>query len=89
MFWESEGSLLLRHYSGGTWAPVETVLQGNSLNKGYYPNLKLGTSGERLEWVFTHCSGAPFRLVVDGQPVTPGPTPPGLIYLPIVLNHKP
>ncbi len=87
MIWESEGSLLLRHYSGGTWAPAETVLQGSALSKGYYPNLKLGTIGERLEWVFTHCSGSPFHLVVDGRPVTPGPTPPGLIYLPIVLNH--
>ncbi|MEJ2732851.1 MAG: S8 family serine peptidase [Anaerolineae bacterium] len=71
----------------GAWAPAETVLQGSSLNVGYYPNLELGASGERLEWVFTHCSGSPFRLVVDGRPVTPGP-PPVSIYLPIILNQK-
>jgi thermitase len=87
ILWESEGSLLLRHYMGGAWAPAETVLQGSSLNVGYYPNLELGASGERLEWVFTHCSGSPFRLVVDGRPVTPGP-PPVSIYLPIILNQK-
>jgi thermitase len=89
ILWESEGSLLLRHYTGEAWAPAETVLQGSSLSMGYYPNLKLGASGERLEWVFTHCSGSPFRLVVDGRPVPPGPTPPVSIYLPIVLNQKP
>ena len=55
---------------------------------GYYPNLKLGASGEQLEWVFTHCSGSPFRLVVYGRPVTPGPTPPVSIYLPLVLNQE-
>ena len=88
ILWESEGSLLLRHYTGEAWAPPETVLQGSSLSMGYYPNLKLGASGERLEWVFTHCSGSPFRLVVDGRPVTPGPAPLGSIYLPIVLNQK-
>jgi hypothetical protein len=87
ILWESEGNLLLRHYMEGAWAPAETVLQGSSLNMGYYPNLKSGASGERLEWVFTHCSGSPFRLVVDGRPVTPGP-PPVSIYLPIVLNQK-
>lgn len=89
MIWESKGSLLLRHYTGGTWAPAETVLQGSSLSKGYCPSLKLGNSGERLEWVFTPCSGSPFHLVVDGRPATPGPTPPASIYMPIVLNHKP
>ncbi|HSR33108.1 MAG TPA: sialidase family protein, partial [Anaerolineae bacterium] len=76
MLWENEGSLLLRHYTGAAWEPVETVLEGSSLSKGAYSNLKLGTRGERLEWVFTQCSGSPFRLVVDGRPVAPGPPPP-------------
>jgi hypothetical protein len=68
--------LLLRHYSDAVWEPAETVLEASGLSKGSYANLKLGTSGDRVEWVFTHCSGSPFRLVVDGQTVVPGPTAP-------------
>ena len=54
---ESGGNLLLRHWTGSGWEATETLGAGN------YPNLKLGTSGGTVvEWVNTHCSGAPFRL---------------------------
>jgi hypothetical protein len=76
MIWESEGSLLLRHYAAAAWEPAETLLEASGLSKGSYSNLKLDTSGDRVEWVFTHCSGSPFRLVVDGRSVMPGPTVP-------------
>jgi len=76
MLWESEGSLLLRHYSDAAWESAEMVLEASGLSKGSYANLKLGTGGGRVEWVFTHCSGSPFRLIVDGRTVAPGPMAP-------------
>jgi hypothetical protein len=77
LMWETSGSLFLRHYTGSTWDPTETILAATGLNKGYYPNLKLGASSDRVEWAATHCSGAPFRLIVDGRAAggTPPPTP--------------
>jgi len=57
LMWGSGGNLSLRHYTGTAWDPAETVGGGN------YPNLKLGTTGGFFEWVATHCSGAPFRLI--------------------------
>jgi len=79
LMWESGGSLFLRHYTGSTWDAAETVLAASGLNKGYYPNLKLGASGGRVEWAATHCSGAPYRLMVDGRAAggdpPPSPTP--------------
>ncbi|HEY8476447.1 MAG TPA: S8 family serine peptidase [Chloroflexota bacterium] len=79
VMWHSNGSLLLRHYTGEAWEAQETVLAASALSKGYYPNLKAGTGGRRVEWVATHCSGAPYRLVVDGRSIasTPTPTPMG------------
>ena len=80
LMWEDSGSLLLRHYTGDTWEPKETVLAGSVFSKGFYPNLKLGTSGGQMEWVATHCNGFPFRLfndsrVVSDNPPTPTPEP--------------
>ena len=75
---ESDVNLVLRHYGGETWDPPETVLAGSPLGKAFYPNLKLGTAGDRVEWVATHCSGAPYRLVYGSRSVStiPGtPTP--------------
>ena len=74
MMWENGGSILMRHYDGSTWEPAQTLLPANSFSKGYFPNLKLGTSGERLEWVYTHCSGAPFRLEYGRLDLGPPPT---------------
>ncbi len=68
MIWENAGSLLMRHYTGSVWEPAETVLEAGGLLKGYYPNLKLGTSGGLVEWVATACNGAPYRLMVDSRP---------------------
>jgi thermitase len=67
LIWEDAGSLLMRHYTGTSWEPAETLLSADVYSKSHYPNLKLGTSGGRVEWVATHCSGAPFRLVYDGR----------------------
>ena len=77
---ESDVNLVLRHYGGETWDLPETVLAGSPLSKAFYPNLKLGTAGDRVEWVATHCSGAPYRLLfasrsVSTEPGTPTPTP--------------
>jgi thermitase len=79
MLWENAGSLLMRHFDGSTWESAQTLLAATSFNKGFFPNLKLGTGGDRVEWVYTHCSGAPFRLVygsLDLGPIPPPPTPP-------------
>ena len=75
MIWDLDGSLLMRHYTGTTWEPAETVLSGTGLNKAHYPNLKLGTTGDRVEWVYTACSGAPFRLDLAGIPLAPSVPP--------------
>jgi PKD repeat protein len=69
MMWVSSGSLLLRHYTGDVWEPGETVLEATSFAKAYYPNLKLSTSADRVEWVATHCSGAPYRLTYDSRAI--------------------
>ncbi len=63
--WEENGSLWLRRYVGGGWDSAESLLTANARSKMYYPNLKLGVSGGLVEWVTTHCSGAPFRLSYD------------------------
>ncbi len=67
LMWESSGSLFLRHYTGSAWDPAETVLVAGGLSKGYYPNLKRGASGGRVEWAATNCHGAPYRLMVDSR----------------------
>jgi len=73
---ESDVNLVLRHYGGETWDAPETVLAGSPLSKAFYPNLKLGTAGDRVEWVATHCSGAPYRLMFASRPVTTEPGTP-------------
>ncbi len=84
LMWESEGNLMLRHYTGSVWDPPETVLTATSRSKGYYPNLKLGAGGDRVEWAATNCSGSPYRLMVDSRPVS------GLTdykaFLPLILK---
>lgn len=73
--WENDGSLMLRHYTGSTWEPAQTILPGNGLFSAHYPNLKLGSSGSRIEWVSTACNGAPFQLIYDGRDVSGAPAP--------------
>jgi PKD repeat protein len=68
MLWEDDGSLWMRHYTGSLWEPKSPVLTSTVLFKGYYPNLKLGTSEGLVEWVANACNGAPFRLMVDSMP---------------------
>jgi PKD repeat protein len=75
MMWEDAGSLKMRHYTGTTWESAETLLVGNALSKGFYPNLKLGTGGSSVDWVFTSCRGAPFQLMVDGRSISSDASP--------------
>jgi thermitase len=84
LMWESEGNLMLRHFTGSVWEPAETVLTATSRSKGYYPNLKLGASADRIEWAATNCSGSPYRLMVESRPVS------GLtnykVFLPLIVK---
>ncbi|MBI3969860.1 MAG: S8 family serine peptidase [Chloroflexi bacterium] len=73
--WESGGSLFLRHHTGTAWDPTETVLAATGLSKGYYFNLKLGASAEKVEWAAANCSGAPYRVTYDSRPAPSGPAP--------------
>jgi hypothetical protein len=70
--WVQGGQMRSGHYNGTTWEPAEAV------GGGEYPNLKLGVSGNMLEWTATHCSGAPYRLITVSQTisVSPGNQPP-------------
>ncbi len=79
MIWQDYDSteklfyLRLRHYTGSTWDPVETIHTGNLGGKQSYPNLKLGTSGDLVEWVTSNCRGAPIEVKyssrsIDAQP---------------------
>jgi subtilisin family serine protease len=70
IMWVKDGNLELSHYTGTTWDPEET------LDDGTYPNLKLGIDGGSVEWVATHCSGAPFRLMYDSRVPGVVDTPP-------------
>jgi thermitase len=79
LMWERDGDLILRHAATVSptldWGPEETWGQG------YYPNLKLGSIGDRVEWATTSCPGAPFQLMYNWRdasgppPPTPTPTP--------------
>lgn len=60
LLFEVNGELFMRQYDGNTWATKE------SLGKASYANFKLGTSGERVEWIATQCNGAPFKLTYGG-----------------------
>jgi thermitase len=75
LIWESGGNLLLRRYNGGGWDATETVLAATIGSQGAYPNLKLGIAGDRVEWVATNCSGAPYRLMVGARSALAVPTP--------------
>jgi hypothetical protein len=82
--WESEGNLLLRHFTGSAWEGPETVLTASSRSKGYYPNLKLGASADRIEWAATNCSGSPYRLMVGWRFAS---MPEGhTVFLPIIMK---
>ena len=63
--WEQDGGLWWRHYTGSGWDSAEAILVAASRNKSYYPNFKLGASGGAIEWVTTHCSGAPFLVTYN------------------------
>jgi subtilisin family serine protease len=65
VIWEKDGGLWWRHYTGSGWDSAEAILSATSRNKSYYPNFKLGASGEVVEWVTTHCSGAPFLVTYN------------------------
>ncbi|NLS76209.1 MAG: S8 family serine peptidase [Chloroflexi bacterium] len=78
--WEDAGSLWWRRYTGDGWDSPEQILTASSLSKTYYPNLKLGTSGGRVEWVATHCNGAPFRLSYEGRALDEMPVNPSLAF---------
>jgi PKD repeat protein len=61
LMFEVNGELFMRHYDGATWAAKELI------NSGNYANLKLGTNGDRVEWVASQCNGAPFLVSYDFQ----------------------
>jgi PKD repeat protein len=61
MIFESNGEQFMRHYDGSTWAPKE------SIGAGSFANLKLGTNGDKLEWITTQCNGAPFLVSYDSR----------------------
>ncbi|HKZ82931.1 MAG TPA: S8 family serine peptidase [Anaerolineae bacterium] len=84
LMWESEGNLLLRHFTGSVWEPAETVLTATSRSKGYYPNLKLGASADRIEWAVTNCNGSPYRLMVDWRSVSEPVGP--RVFLPLIVK---
>ena len=59
LLWEVNGELFMREYDGSNWAPKE------AMGTASYANFKLGTSGDRVEWISTQCNGAPFLLAYD------------------------
>jgi PKD repeat protein len=67
LIFEVNGELFMRHYDGSTWAPKE------SLGTGNYANLKLGTNGDKLEWITTQCNGAPFLVSYDSRNLSANP----------------
>jgi thermitase len=69
LLFEGEGGIYMRHYDGSNWESKESV------GFGSYPNLKLGTQGDQVEWIYTNCNGAPFIVGYDGRPVSSGPNP--------------
>jgi hypothetical protein len=75
LVWKNGDNLMMRHYTGSAWEPAQTLHAGNALDNRSYPNLKLGTSSGRVEWVSTGCSGGPFSLVTGSQPAGGGPQP--------------
>jgi thermitase len=56
MLFEYKGDLYKRYYDGTTWQAKEKI------GRGTYPNLKLGTGDDRVEWVNTACDGTPFGI---------------------------
>jgi subtilisin family serine protease len=78
--WENNGSLLLQRYTGSSWDSAQTVMAGSGLCKAFYPNLKLGTSAGRVEWVTGVCPGSPYRMLVDGQALADMPVDPPLQF---------
>jgi thermitase len=77
MMWQDNGDLKMRHYTGTVWEPADTVWDESEVQPAgydkpaaYYPNLALGTSSGRLDWVFTTCKGAPYELWYGGRSVS-------------------
>jgi PKD repeat protein len=68
--WVNGGILQLRHSAGGSWETVQ------ALDPGEYPNLMLPPENDRIEWVATQCSGAPFRMSYGYQPIDVGENNP-------------
>ena len=59
MMFEANSQLYMREYDGSVWAPKQ------AMGSASYANLKLGTSGEKVEWISTQCNGAPYLLDYD------------------------
>jgi PKD repeat protein len=67
LIWEDDDNLHMRHYTGSVWEGKETLPLPANLSKGIRPNLKLGTSGNLVEWVTNYCPATPFQLVVASR----------------------
>jgi thermitase len=64
--WVSEGgTVMLQRYLGGQINLSSSYVPTEELYAGKFPNFKEGTSYNRVEWVSTDCSGAPFGLFSD------------------------
>jgi hypothetical protein len=61
LMFQVNGKLYMRHYDGTTWGTREYIGPGN------YANLKRGTAGDRVEWVYTICNGSPFDLAYGSR----------------------
>jgi hypothetical protein len=69
MMYELDKELYMQHYDGSNWEAEE------SLGQGTYANLKLGTQGNQVEWLYTSCNGSPFDLVYGSRNIS-GNNPP-------------
>ncbi len=69
MLFELNGQLYKRYYDGNDWQAKEIV------GRGTYPNLKLGTGDDRVEWVYTICNGSPFDIAYGSLNVLPNSAP--------------
>jgi len=69
MLFELNGQMYKRYYDGTNWQAKEMV------GRGTYPNLKLGTGDDRVEWVYTICNGSPFDIAYGSLNFLPNSPP--------------
>ena len=69
MMFEVNRQLYMRHYDGSNWQEKESMATGN------YANLKQGTQGNQVEWLYTNCNSSPFELVYGSRSLS-GNNPP-------------